>query len=193
MRTVPRWIPVATLLAVVLAACDASDPGMPGGTLDLQWRDTSGVQRFRAPALARWCGSTRTLELTAIHEDSGVGLAVFPAGGLVAESIAVRPVAVGDTLAADSLQYEALQRDTLRPQARLAVRWGSRLLMLNYAASGGWIRFTRVTPAALDGRFGGTLASRNHTAALQVTGELRGIPLVRADSGCDAAFGDPAR
>src|SRR2546422_763402 len=65
-------------------------PGRTAGQLMAEWKDSAGrVVHWSAPAEARWCARDTLLEITALRNDSGVGLAVFARDSLRAEGYPV--------------------------------------------------------------------------------------------------------
>ena len=70
---------LAAFLILSLAGCHAEPRG---GRLEASWIG-SDSGHFAAPAKAAWCPVAGRLEVTAIQEDAGFGIALYPAGELV--------------------------------------------------------------------------------------------------------------
>ena len=171
------------VLLMVTAGCTGSgaDPSaddIGGGAVSVRGEDGDTVDvELDVPGTARWCEGARWLELSAVHGDTGIMIALFPAG-----SLAAGRYPVGRPVGADSLRT--------RPAATLGVRWFTPGLV---AAFRGWEGVVEVTALDGGGDVGQTVSGtvEANAAALAgaegsivVEGAFDRVPVTQADSMC---------
>ena len=109
----------------------------PGGSLEAQWIG-SDTGKLVAPAVAEWCGSLRVLELRAVHGDTGIALALYPADSLAA----------GD--------YPAVQPErgeSTRPSAAVVMRWFAETSIRGFRGDSGSVTLATIGPGVGAGSF----------------------------------------
>jgi hypothetical protein len=162
----PPFLPVLRPLALValaaLAAGCTSRPG--GGRLEASWRDRDAAKpapprTISAPAKAAWCPGWKRLEVTAVQEDLGFGLAIYPAESLVPGGYpAVDP-------GFDSVA---------RPGAAGVARWFGEQTIEGLQSDSGALQLTR-NDGRYDASFGFRLRSLDGVDTIRVTGRARGL------------------
>jgi hypothetical protein len=127
----------------------------------------SDTGRIVAPVRAEWCDSLRLLEIRATQGDSGLAVAVYPAGAVGPDSY---PVARPDQA------HPA-------PSAAVALRWFAETAIRGFQGDSGAVVLERA-----DDRVSGTLEAglRSITdgARLTLLGTFRDVPIVPAARGC---------
>lgn len=167
-----RRLAAGGLMAAAGCSGERSGPS-PGGFLEVEWvgGDTG---RLVAPAVGEWCDSLRILEVRAVHGDTGIALALYPA----------------DSVEAGEYPLVVPQRaDSVRPASAAALRWFAETSIRGFRSDSGTVRITGVTPGA--GRFSGTLRSVTEGTRLTVTGSFQGITVGPAPADCAGVAPDP--
>ncbi|HEY7505393.1 MAG TPA: hypothetical protein VH700_14940 [Gemmatimonadales bacterium] len=158
------------------AACSReSSPDSPQGTLEAQWVG-SDTGKLVAPAVAEWCDSLRVLELRAMHGDTGIALALYPADSL----------AVG--------HYPAVlpeRGDSTRPSAAVAMRWFAETSIRGFRGDSGSVTLAATGPGAGAGRFAARLRSTTEGSRLNLTGSFRGLTVRPAPPDCAGVAKEP--
>ena len=84
----PASLPAASL--ALLIACTARQPDAPSGArLEASWTATDtnlAAGKLAAGARSAWCPVAARLEVTAIREDQGLGLALYPEQAIAGSS-----------------------------------------------------------------------------------------------------------
>lgn len=137
------------------AACQRGD-GKGGDRLALRWSGSdSGAVKLRAHA--GWCEEGARLEVIAVRDDQGFGLAIYPDG----------PLAAGEFPAFDP------GIDTAhRPGASLAARWYTDAAIVGYQSDSGRLSLTRAAEG-YGAEFGFRLRSLDGEDTLRMTGRFR--------------------
>jgi hypothetical protein len=168
--------PLATLARLalgggaVLAACAREEPAQPeGATLEVRWVG-SDTGELVAPAVAEWCDSLRLLELRAMHGDTGIAFALYPA----------------DSLTPGDYPVVAPERgDSARPAAAVALRYFAETSIRGFRGDSGSVRLAASGPGA--GTFTAQLRSATEGSRLTATGSFRGLAITAAPPGCAGA------
>ncbi len=167
---------LASIGLVLATACSRDrSADSPGGTLEVQWvgGDTG---KLVAPAVAEWCGNLRMLELRAVHGDTGIALALYPA----------------DSLAAGDYPTVTPERgDSTRPSAAVAMRWFAETSIRGFRGDSGSVTLTATVPGAGAGSFAVRLRSTTEGSRLNVTGSFRGLTVRPAPPDCAGVAKEP--
>lgn len=158
------------LPAVLLAAVACSRPSQgeaPGARLEADWTG-SDTGRIMASATAEWCDSLGVLEIRALRGDSGLALALYPAGAVRADSYPVR-------------RPEAA--DSAPPGGAVAMRWFAETAIKGFQGDSGAIVLERADQR-ISGRFHASLRSVNDSMRLDLRGVFRDLRVVPAARGC---------
>jgi hypothetical protein len=139
--------------AVLVIGCDRTGP-----SLRASW-DGPKAGKLHAAATAAWCPKARRLEVSAIREDVGVAIAVYPEETLGA----------GSYEAFDPGRY-AMQR----PGSAAAARWFTELEVRGYQSDSGVATVT-MEDGKYGVQFGYRLVSVTLTDTVRVTGEATGL------------------
>ena len=175
----PRGRKAAFLLLAGLSAASCSRPRPTedrtrGARLEAEWTGAdSGT--FAAPATAEWCDTLNLLEIRGVHGDTGVGLAIYPGERVQGGTFPVVRPGPGDSV---------------RPSARVAVRWFGELAIRGFQGDSGAVVLTRNRDGTVGGRIDATARSVTDTGRLTVRGRFHGLPVRPASRGCVA--GDSA-
>lgn len=154
-----RLTALSMLLLLVLACRRGGDaPEGAGGRLEARWTgaDTGAL---RAPARAGWCAEAARLELAAIREDEGMGLALYPLDSLGPGTYPAFDPGV-DT--------------TPRPGVAAAARWYTDPAIVGYQSDSGSLTLTRAG-AALTGEFGFRLTDLTREDTIRLTGRFQDV------------------
>jgi hypothetical protein len=155
---------------VVLATgCSREKPAdSPGATLEAQWVG-SDTGKIVAPAVAEWCDSLRILELRAVHGDTGIALALYPADSLIpGEYRLVLPE----------------RGDSTRPSGAVALRWFAETAIRGFRGDSGSVTLGATGPGVGAGRFAARLRSTTEGSRLHLTGSFRGLTVRAAPPDC---------
>jgi hypothetical protein len=153
---------VGLAASVLLAGCNRQETG--AGRIEVSWTG-SDTGRIAAPAVAHWCASDSTLEITGIEADSGAALALFPA----------------DTVIAGRYPVGSPTRDLTRPRAGVALRRFGENMVLGYYSRSGVVSLDSLDPYA--GTVEATLQNLSSGEQVTLSGGFHGIRL-SADSSC---------
>ena len=157
------------LLAAALAACRQDGRPRPTeGHLDISW---TGKDRgsLAGPAIARWCGLRRVLEIQSVRGDTGVALAVYSG-----QSPTPGTYRVVDPTVADSLP----------PAAAVAVRWLGQTVVQGFQGESGQVVLQRSSAGLFSGAFDARARSVVDTQHLNLSGTFRDLALRRDTLGC---------
>jgi hypothetical protein len=147
----------------------------PEGTLEVQWIG-SDTGKLVAPAVAEWCDSLRVLELRAVHGDTGIALALYPADSLAAGDYpTVRPE----------------RGDSTRPSAAVAMRWFAETSIRGFRGDSGSVTLATIGPGASAGSFAARLRSTTEGSRLNLTGSFRGLTVRPAPPECAGVAKEP--
>jgi hypothetical protein len=168
----------ALVLLAGLACRAGGDPADPGagppaqGQLTAEWQEAGTAARFSAPAEARWCVRDSSLEILAVRNDTGVGLALYARDSLRAEPYLVVPSAV---------------YTQGRPLATGALRLVDRARLRGFESTGGRVEVSTGGSQRVSGRF--TLRVKVATAAdsLELSGRFDGLTVEPAAAQCGRA------
>ena len=164
-------LPPAFALILGLSACT---PG--GGRLEVDWTGVD-TARFAVPATAEWCEAGRYAAIRALSGDTGVVIVVFPSDTVLADSYAV-----ADTLA-----------DSLRPVARVVLRWSDRESLRGFRSDSGIMVLRREQDGSLAGELSVTGRLVGGTRdSLALTGVFRALTVRPAPEDCPALMLDSA-
>ena len=169
-----RRLAAGGLMAVAAGCSEERPAATAGGSLEVQWvgGDTG---KLVAPAVGEWCDSLRMLEVRAVHGDTGIALALYPA----------------DSVAPGAYPLVVPQRaDSVRPAAAVALRWFAETSIRGFRSDSGTVTLTAVAPGA--GRFSGSLRSATEGTRLTVTGSFQGLTVAPAPADCAGVAPAPA-
>jgi hypothetical protein len=166
---------VLGLLALAVLACHkvGQVEGRTGGQLVAEWKDSTGrMVHFTAPAAAHWCARDTLLEILAVRNDSGIGIALFARDSLRAEAY---PVFLSGMFA------------PWRPQATAAVRLLTANSLKGFESASGQVIVTEAGAR----RLSGTLDLRTKLAgasdSLHLTGRFDQLSVLPAPGFCGRA------
>jgi len=147
------WAGALALSAVLVLGCDGNGP-----SLRASW-DGPKTGKLHAPATALWCPKARRLEVSAIREDVGVAITVYPE----------EPPGAGSYEAFDPGRY-TMQR----PGSAAALRWFTEQEVRGYQSDSG------VATVTIEGgkyavQFGYRLVSVTLTDTVRMTGQATGL------------------
>ena len=180
-------------------ACSTREPAdSRTGSLDVEWigADTG---KLSAPAVAEWCDGLKLLELSAIHGDTGIALALYPSGSGGRADSAARPGAIprsgpvarpdsatpGDSVAPGDYPVVTPERaDSSRPAAAVALRWFEETSIRGFRGDSGTVVLEATGPATSAGRFSARLRSTTEGSRLTVTGSFKGLTVIPAPQDC---------
>ncbi|MBK7717287.1 MAG: hypothetical protein IPI38_18115 [Gemmatimonadetes bacterium] len=158
----PASLPAASL--ALLIACTACQSDAPSGArLEASWTATDtnlAAGKLAAGAQSAWCPVAARLEVTAVREDQGLGLALYPEQAIGPGSYPVFDPGI-DTL-------------TPRPGAAGALRWFTEQRLEAFQSDSGTVELT-AAGEGFDARFGLRLVSLDRPETLRVTGTATGL------------------
>jgi hypothetical protein len=167
---------LALIGLVSAAACSREQSAVsPEGTLEVQWIG-SDTGKLVAPAVAEWCGNLRMLELRAVHGDTGIALALYPADSLAAGDYPTVPPERGDST---------------RPSAAVAMRWFAETSIRGFRGDSGSVTLAATGPGVGAGSFAARLRSSTEGSRLNVTGSFRGLTVHPAPPDCAGVAREP--
>jgi hypothetical protein len=130
-----------------------------------------------APLTAEWCDERRALEIRGVAGDTGIGLVLYPA----------------DTIDADSYRIVLPEgADTLQPAAAIALRVFSTNTIQGYQGDSGIVALERGEGGELSGVIEARARSVINGQLLNVTGKVRDLTIVPQKRGCGPVPGDSA-
>ncbi len=158
----PASLPAASLaLLITGTACQSDAPS--GARLEASWTATDtalAAGKLSAGAQAAWCAVATRLEVTAIREDQGIGLVLYPAD------------AIGPGT------YPAFDPgiDTLIPRqgAAGALRWFTEQRLEAFQSDSGAVELS-AAGEGFNARFGLRMVSLDRPETLRVTGTAKGL------------------
>ena len=160
----------AGMAALALAVAAGCNP-VGGGTVAARWVTAGDTAVITMPATAAWCVRERRLDLRASVGDTGLGLALFPPDSILVPG--EYPVMVPGGMV------------RVRPTARVALRWMSKVIIQGWWGDSGAVRITEASPRALSGSGVGWLVSGlGPDSVTTLDFEIRGVR-VRTDTLCD--------
>jgi len=118
VKDLPRSLWIALILAT---GCSHERPA-----LIARWAGADSG-RLVAPVVATWCQERRLLEITAVADDSGLGLVVYPGPNGLVGTIPL---------------FDPLTDSIRRPSAAVAVRWPKVDMILGYRSIDGVAHLT---------------------------------------------------
>ena len=155
--------PPAALLALLITGTACQSESTPGARLEARWTATDTTLAkgtLAAEARAAWGAGAPRLEVTAIREDQGLGLVLYPDGAIGAGT------------------YPAFDPgiDTLipRPGAAGALRWFTEQRLEAFQSDSGAVDLTAAGDG-FDARFGLRMVSLDRPETLRVSGEAKGL------------------
>jgi hypothetical protein len=165
------------LIGLVLAAACSWERSTEsaGGTLEARWIG-SDTGKLVAPAVAEWCGKLRMLELRAVHGDTGIALALYPADSLTAGDYPAVPPERGDST---------------RPSAAVAMRWFAETSIRGFRGDSGSVTLAATGPGVGAGNFAARLRSTTEGSRLTLTGSFRGLTVRPAPPDCAGVAKEP--
>ena len=148
----------AVAAVVLTLGCEAAP--WQGGQLEARWegKDPGG---FSAPATASWCADMRLLEIVAVKGDTGVALAILPAGELEAGSYSNWDVARGEPP---------------RPVVMAAARWFTNTAVAGFRGDSGRIELATERGEA-SGRFDFRMYMTAGSDTVRLHGQFDGVPI----------------
>jgi hypothetical protein len=173
------------LFAFATLACSRSrstDPvwsreGRVAGQLVATWSDSGNRVSFAAPAREGWCARDTLLEILAVRNDSGVGLALYAQDSVRAEGYPVmRPGIFAPW----------------RPQATASVRLLSSNALRGFESTGGQVTVTSSGGSGdtqqVSGRFDFLVQlTTGGQDTLRLSGEFYQLPIVSEPASCGRA------
>lgn len=160
---------LALLATLAAPACGSSTDTAPRGAwLEASWTGTD-TGKLAAPAVAEWCDSLQMLEVRALHGDSGIALAMYPADTVVPDSYPVHPSATAPTQP---------------PAAAVGLRWFGETMLRGFQGDSGAVILESIGKGALTGRFAAHLRSVTDGGRLRISGSFRGLTPAPARRGC---------
>ena len=169
-----RFLLVVAVLAAPFGSCfhRAKRPAAEAAaTVDVTW---SGVEKghFSAPATGEWCRADSLLEITAIRNDTAIGVA------LVAQDT-LRPGQHPVVLPGVEVKW--------RPLARAALRWIGGAENKGFEATGGNVHVTDVIGNTVSGRIDVRMATGAQRDTLRVVGTFTRVPMHPSSTPCGRA------
>ena len=166
MSTSPRTMSAGLALLAALGACTANR----GGGLEVSWTGAD-TGRLVAPATAEWCATGRYVRVEALHGDTGVAVAVFPA----------------DTAWSGHYTLSLAHADSVRPSAVVALRWLDAMALAGFRSDSGSVTLHREPKGGLSGelRADGRLVGAR-PRDLRIVGRFRGLIIRPAPRECPA-------
>jgi hypothetical protein len=158
-------------LAVLVGSCSrgAKRPAADTpATVDVTW---SGIEKghFSAPATGEWCPTDSLLEITAIRNDTALGVA------LVAQDT-LRPGQHPVVLPGVVVKW--------RPLARAALRWIGAAENKGFEATGGNVHVTDVRGNTVSGRIDVRMAAGVQRDTLRLVGTFTRVPMHPGSTAC---------
>lgn len=164
-----RFVP----LALCVLACRAAAGRPPAdGTLQANWRDSTREAHFSAPAEARWCARDTVLEITAVRNDSAVGIALFARDSLRLEGYPLFPAGVFAPW---------------RPQATAAVRLLTTNDLRGFQSSWGKVQLTQLAANRVSGTLDLHVKLSSGADSLHLTGSFTRLAVRAAAASCGRA------
>lgn len=160
---------LALVLALASAGCHGGASAAGGSRLTVRWTGADTAE-ISARAEAEWCDSLRVLEIRAMAGDTGVGIALYPAGSIAAGAYPVRRPGVADS--------------TRPPAAALGLRWFSKTSVLGFQGDSGELALERRADGTLSGRFSAAARALVGNGRLHVTGSFDGLRPTNASPAC---------
>lgn len=158
------------LVGVVVAAMACTPFG--GSQLEAHWRTPTDTADVRMPVTATWCVGPSRLDLRATAGDTGLGISIFPPDS--------------STLAGTYVVLEPSSQVEVRPAARVALRWMSKVLMQGWWGDSGSVTLEMGRMGGLSGAGSVRLLSGLGPDSLTTLSfHFRGVR-VQNDTGCDA-------
>ena len=159
------------IVVCLLSAC-RREIGWRGGSghLDARW---SGAEEgtISAPATAEWCPIRKFLEIRAIQGDTGLALALYPAGTIVAgEYRVVHPP----------------KAESLPPAAGVALRWLTQTAVRGFEGESGTVVLERSPSGTLSGRVAAGTRSITDTLRAALSGTFQDLTVRPQTRGCSA-------
>jgi hypothetical protein len=159
----------AGVIGLGVAGCGAIARDRDKGHIEVTW---SGAEKgtMSAPAGADWCPAARTVQLTAVQGDTGLGILIYPPESLV---VGKYPV------------VEPADARTKSPTASVGFRLMNQTAVSGYQGQTGVLIIERVQAAQISGHFDAT--GRTATAAvgnIHLTGRFVNVPLTSGRSAC---------
>lgn len=164
MSTCP-WASTGLALLATLGACTAN-----GGQLDVKWTGAD-TGRLVVPATAEWCATGKYVRVEAMHGDTGVAVAAFPA----------------DTAWSGHYTLSLAHADSARPSGVVALRWFDGMTLAGFRSDSGSITLHREPKGDLSGELradGRLVGARPRT--LHVVGRFHGLTVRPAPRDCPA-------
>lgn len=160
-------------LALLAAGCRSGGAATrpADGGIAVEW---SGTARgaLAAPAQALWCARDTLLEITAVRNDTAVGLALIPRDSLATGSYSV---------------FSARVFTPFRPQANVALRWLAQTDLKGYESASGSVVVTEAGPAGVSGRIEAVLRLPTGGDSIRLTGGFSRLAVGKALDACGRA------
>jgi hypothetical protein len=150
--------------------------GLDGPRLEVRWTGAD-TAAFSARATAEWCDSLKLLEIRAMAGDTGVGLALYPRGGLEPGVYPIRRPEIADTTP---------------PAAAVALRWFSQAAVRGFRGDSGELSLRRAPGGTFSGQFTATAHAVLGGERLSLTGSFDDLRERPATRGCATPRPDPA-
>lgn len=130
----------AVLLILAAFACrpKSTDSRLGAGQLEARWTDSASSVQLIAPARAFWCAADTVLMISAVRNDSAVGLALYPKDSL---RVATHPVSPSKVFF------------PWRPQASAALRVLGLADIKGYESTWGQVAVTEAGAQRVSGTF----------------------------------------
>ncbi len=163
---------VMLLLAVWLAgACGDSPPDeRKGPFLDAKWSG-SDSGKIGGPATAEWCDSLHLLEIRAVRGDTGIALALYPAGPFRPGTYPVKPPATADSAP---------------PGAAVGLRWFAETSMRGFQGDSGSVAVRESPPGVYAGEIEAHARSVTDGSHITVHGSFGRLTVHQGGRGCVA-------
>lgn len=168
-RQIGRQAAAASAIVLALGGCGAVAWERDRGRIEVTW---TGAEKgtMTAPAEALWCSAARTVQLTAVQGDTGVGIMIYPAESLV---VGKYPI------------VEPADARTRPPAASVGLRLINQTAVSGYQGRAGAVVMERVEGGRMSGHFEAT--ARTATGAvgtIRLTGHFVSVPITSDASAC---------
>ena len=164
-----RQAAAATAIVLALGGCGAVAWERDKEGIEITW---SGAEKgtMTAPAGAVWCSAARTVQLTAVQGDTGVGIMIYPAESLV---VGKYPI------------VEPADARTRPPAASVGLRLVNQTAVSGYQGRAGAVVMERVQGGRMSGHFEAIARTATGAAGtIRLTGHFASVPLTSGASAC---------
>lgn len=168
MRRLTAWLWLVGATGLASGCREAERGAQDGSHLEIAWSGADSA-KMGGPATSEWCDSLRVLQVQALRGDTGIALAIYPAGGLEAGRFPVVPPA---------------NADSARPAAAVALRWFAETSIRGFQGDSGQLVVEQAGSGLYTGTFEAEAHSVTDTTHLKIRGSFRGVAAHPAGRGC---------